>query len=69
MRSAQGMGDRYHLLPGSAFDVDYGTDLDAVLITNLLHHFEPAENEKMLKKVACSPRPGRAGDYPGVCAE
>jgi 2-polyprenyl-3-methyl-5-hydroxy-6-metoxy-1,4-benzoquinol methylase len=54
----QGMGDRYHLLPGSAFDVDYGTDLDAVLITNLLHHFEPAENEKMLKKSRAALRLG-----------
>lgn len=54
----QGMGDRYHLVPGSAFDVDYGTDLDAVLITNLLHHFEPAENEKMLKKSRAALRPG-----------
>jgi 2-polyprenyl-3-methyl-5-hydroxy-6-metoxy-1,4-benzoquinol methylase len=47
---AQGMADRYHLLPGSAFEVDYGSGYDAVLITNLLHHFEPAENEKLLKK-------------------
>jgi 2-polyprenyl-3-methyl-5-hydroxy-6-metoxy-1,4-benzoquinol methylase len=54
----QGMGDRYHLVPGSALDVDYGTDLDAVLITNLLHHFEPSENEKMLKKSLAALRPG-----------
>ena len=54
----QGVGDRYHLLPGSAFEVDYGKDFDAVLITNLLHHFEPAENEKMLKKAHAALRPG-----------
>lgn len=47
---AQGVGDRYHLVPGSAFDVDYGTGYDAILITNLLHHFEPSDNEKILKK-------------------
>jgi len=45
-----GVASRYHLLPGSAFAVDYGTGFDAILITNLLRHFEPAANEKMLKK-------------------
>jgi precorrin-6B methylase 2 len=46
----QGIGDRYHLLPGSAFEVDYGSGFDAILITNLLHHFTPSENEELLKK-------------------
>jgi 2-polyprenyl-3-methyl-5-hydroxy-6-metoxy-1,4-benzoquinol methylase len=54
----QGLGDRYHLLPGSAFEVDYGTGFDAILITNLLHHFEPAANEKMLKKAHAALNPG-----------
>ena len=54
----QGLAGRYHLLPGSAFDVDYGTGFDAILITNLLHHFEPAENEKMLKKAHAALNPG-----------
>src|SRR5262249_62265832 len=54
----QGMGDRYHLLPGSAFDVDYGTGFDAVLITNLLHHFTLADNEKLLKKAQAALKPG-----------
>jgi len=54
----QGLGDRYHLLPGSAFDVDYGAGFDAVLITNLLHHFDPSENEKMLKKAHAALNPG-----------
>jgi 2-polyprenyl-3-methyl-5-hydroxy-6-metoxy-1,4-benzoquinol methylase len=55
---AQGIGNRYHLLPGSAFEVEYGTGFDAVLITNLLHHFEPAENEKILKKAHAALNPG-----------
>jgi 2-polyprenyl-3-methyl-5-hydroxy-6-metoxy-1,4-benzoquinol methylase len=54
----EGLGNRYHLLPGSAFDVDYGTGLDAVLITNLMHHFSPADNEKMLKKAHAALNPG-----------
>src|SRR6476660_868642 len=33
----EGLAERYHLLPGSAFEVDFGSGLDAVLITNLLH--------------------------------
>lgn len=53
-----GLADRYHLLPGSAFEVDYGTGYDAVLITNLLHHFSPADNEKMLKKAHSALNPG-----------
>src|SRR5262249_53579193 len=53
-----GMSGRYHLLPGSAFDVAFGAGFDAVLITNFLHHFEPAENEKLLKKVHAALNPG-----------
>jgi SAM-dependent methyltransferase len=52
------LAGRYHLLPGSAFDVDYGAEFDAILITNLLHHFEPAANEKMLKKAHAALNPG-----------
>src|SRR5437667_349702 len=37
---AAGLGDRYHTLPGSAFEVDYGGDYDLVLLTNFLHHFD-----------------------------
>jgi 2-polyprenyl-3-methyl-5-hydroxy-6-metoxy-1,4-benzoquinol methylase len=55
---AMGMADRYHLLPGSAFDVDFGAGFDAVLITNFLHHFEPSENETLLKKAHAALNPG-----------
>src|SRR5215472_9459446 len=54
----QGMNDRYHLLPGSAFDVDFGSGYDAVLLTNFLHHFTAADNEKLLKKIAKAMNPG-----------
>lgn len=46
-----GVIDRYRLLEGSAFDVDFGGDYDIVLITNFLHHFDPPTCEKFLKKV------------------
>jgi len=46
-----GVGERLHLLPGSAFDVEYGSGYDLVLLTNFLHHFDPATNETLLRKV------------------
>jgi ubiquinone/menaquinone biosynthesis C-methylase UbiE len=48
---AAGVSDRYHLLPGSAFEVNLGEGYDVVLITNFLHHFDPPTNESFLRKV------------------
>jgi ubiquinone/menaquinone biosynthesis C-methylase UbiE len=45
------IADRYQTIAGSAFDVDYGTDYDLVLLTNFLHHFDPATCETLLRKV------------------
>ncbi len=46
-----GVADRHHVLPGSAFDVDYGSGYDIVLLTNFLHHFDVPTNETLLRKV------------------
>jgi ubiquinone/menaquinone biosynthesis C-methylase UbiE len=46
-----GVADRYSTIEGSAFDVDYGTGYDLVLVTNFLHHFDPPTNETLLRKV------------------
>jgi cyclopropane fatty-acyl-phospholipid synthase-like methyltransferase len=46
-----GVGDRHRLLPGSAFEVDYGSGYDFVLLTNFLHHFDPQTCEQLLRKV------------------
>jgi 2-polyprenyl-3-methyl-5-hydroxy-6-metoxy-1,4-benzoquinol methylase len=35
-----GLSARYALLPGSAFDTDWGGPYDIVLLTNFLHHFD-----------------------------
>jgi 2-polyprenyl-3-methyl-5-hydroxy-6-metoxy-1,4-benzoquinol methylase len=35
-----GVGERYAVLPGSAFAVDWGGPYDLVLLTNFLHHFD-----------------------------
>jgi ubiquinone/menaquinone biosynthesis C-methylase UbiE len=46
-----GVADRYQWLPGSAFEVEFGTDYDIVLLTNFLHHFDAETNEALLRKV------------------
>jgi hypothetical protein len=46
-----GVQDRYDMLPGSAFEVDFGGPYDAVLLTNFLHHFDPPTCVGLLKKV------------------
>jgi SAM-dependent methyltransferase len=53
-----GVHDRYNMLPGSAFEVDYGGPYDAVLLTNFLHHFDPPTNVTLLKKVRAALKPG-----------
>ncbi len=48
---AAGVADRYHTKAGSAFDVDYGTGYDVVLLTNFLHHFDKETCVTLLRKV------------------
>ncbi|HEU5236516.1 MAG TPA: class I SAM-dependent methyltransferase [Pyrinomonadaceae bacterium] len=49
-----GVADRFQIKPGSAFDVDYGSGYDIVLLTNFLHHFDVATCETLLRKVHAS---------------
>jgi SAM-dependent methyltransferase len=53
-----GVQDRYDMLPGSAFEVDFRGPYDAVLLTNFLHHFDPPTCVNLLKKVHANLRPG-----------
>lgn len=46
-----GVGDRYQTIEGSAFDVDFGSGYDLVLLTNFLHHFDPPTCETLMRKV------------------
>jgi 2-polyprenyl-3-methyl-5-hydroxy-6-metoxy-1,4-benzoquinol methylase len=48
---AAGVAGRFDTNPGSAFDVDYGTGYDVVLLTNFLHHFDKNTCESLLRKV------------------
>ncbi len=53
-----GVQDRYDMLPGSAFEVDFGGPYDAMLLTNFLHHFDQPTCVALLKKVHGALRPG-----------
>jgi SAM-dependent methyltransferase len=55
-----GVGARFHRLPGSAFDVDFGSGYDVILLTNFLHHYDPPTNETLLRKVRAALAPGGA---------
>jgi len=53
-----GVDGRYELLPGSAFEVEFGGPYDVVLLTNFLHHFDIPTNVNLLKKVRAAMKPG-----------
>jgi 2-polyprenyl-3-methyl-5-hydroxy-6-metoxy-1,4-benzoquinol methylase len=55
---AHGVAPRHHVLPGSAFQVDYGTGYHAALVTNFLHHFDRDTSVELLRKVHASLKPG-----------
>jgi cyclopropane fatty-acyl-phospholipid synthase-like methyltransferase len=47
---AAGVAARYHLIPGSAFEVEFGDGYDLVLLTNFFHHFDPPTCEALMRK-------------------
>jgi len=53
-----GVQDRYNMLPGSAFEIDFGGPYDIVLLTNFLHHFDQPTCIALLKKIKVALRPG-----------
>jgi 2-polyprenyl-3-methyl-5-hydroxy-6-metoxy-1,4-benzoquinol methylase len=53
-----GVAARHQLLPGDAFEVDYGGPYDLVLVTNFFHHFDPPTCERLLRKIAAALAPG-----------
>ncbi len=46
-----GVADRLSLLPGDAFEVEFGEGFDIVLLTNFLHHFDPPTCTRLLRKI------------------
>jgi ubiquinone/menaquinone biosynthesis C-methylase UbiE len=53
-----GVADRHALLPGSAFEVDWGGPHDVVLLTNFLHHFDVPTCERLAAKAFGALAPG-----------
>ena len=56
-----GVADRYRTIAGDAFEVNFGSGYDVVLLTNILHHFDIPACTSLLRKVAAALKPaGRA---------
>jgi SAM-dependent methyltransferase len=55
---AAGVQDRHRTLPGDAFKVEFPGGFDVALVTNFLHHFDPATCTSFLKKVHSALKPG-----------
>jgi ubiquinone/menaquinone biosynthesis C-methylase UbiE len=53
-----GVADRHSLLPGDAFETEFGGPYDLVLVTNFFHHFDPPTCEKLMRKIRASLTPG-----------
>jgi 2-polyprenyl-3-methyl-5-hydroxy-6-metoxy-1,4-benzoquinol methylase len=52
-----GVRARWHRLPGSAFEIEFGTGYDIVLVTQFLHHYDPSTNTALLRKIRRSLAP------------
>lgn len=48
---AAGVAAKHHRIPGNAFEVDFGSGYDVVLLTGFLHHFDPAAIDALLRRV------------------
>ena len=55
---AAGVAERFRDLSGSAFDLDFGSGYHLILLTNFLHHFDPATCEALLRRVHAALVPG-----------
>ncbi len=56
-----GVQDRFHILPGNAFEVEFGSGYDLVLAPNFLSHFDRPTCERLLRKIHAALKPdGRA---------
>lgn len=49
-----GVADRYRTIAGSAFDVEWGTDYDLVMLPNFLHHFDLPTCTQLLRRIIAS---------------
>jgi 2-polyprenyl-3-methyl-5-hydroxy-6-metoxy-1,4-benzoquinol methylase len=52
-----GVAERYHLMPGDAFDVEFGGPYDLVIVANFAHHFDAAVNTAFFRKCRTALKP------------
>lgn len=57
-----GVAGRHTLVPGSAFDADFGGPYDLILVTNFFHHFDQPTCEQLMRKIHAALAPA------GKCA-
>ncbi len=56
-----GVAERFRVVRGNAFEVDWGGEFDLIILANFLHHFGPDACATILRKVKSSlSRDGRA---------
>jgi ubiquinone/menaquinone biosynthesis C-methylase UbiE len=56
-----GVEERFRIVAGNAFEVDWGGEFDLIILANFLHHFSPEACATILRKVRLSLSPqGRA---------
>jgi 2-polyprenyl-3-methyl-5-hydroxy-6-metoxy-1,4-benzoquinol methylase len=56
--TAAGLAERFRTIAGSAFEVDWGTGYDLVLLPNFLHHFDAAGCADVLSRARAALAPG-----------
>jgi len=52
-----GVAERYHPIPGDAFETGFGGSYDLVLAGNFAHHFDPPANIRLFKKSRAALKP------------
>jgi SAM-dependent methyltransferase len=53
-----GVADRFHEIPGDAFEVEFGSGYDLALVTNFFHHFDRETCIRLMKKIRPALAPG-----------
>ncbi|HZI17882.1 MAG TPA: class I SAM-dependent methyltransferase [Pyrinomonadaceae bacterium] len=53
-----GVAERFHEIPGDAFEVEFGTGYDLALVTNFFHHFDRATCVRLMRKIRPALAPG-----------
>jgi 2-polyprenyl-3-methyl-5-hydroxy-6-metoxy-1,4-benzoquinol methylase len=52
-----GAAERYHLIPGDAFQVDFGGPYDLIIVASFAHHFDRPTNTACFRKCRAALKP------------